>query len=235
MMGILRGRRFHTLVLVLLVWSLDRFSLDAPSTLVACPTLPALFLLPTTMVVHLLHVVMLTLHGLKALLWLLRRHLLVARLFRVGVLLYLLWWMVLCPSSMAAGVLIEGVLIFFLFLILLPHRILMLNFLLHELWFLRQAILCRALVACIVVVASFLGSEERARVKRTVERPSSILVPKCTDNGSMEIRLAACIQWTMRIIDWAMLTFLFETMNSIIVADCGIEWRERPVASPWLR
>jgi hypothetical protein len=32
-----------------------------------------------------------------------------------------------------------------------------------------------------------------------------------------------------------MLTFLFETMNSIIVADSCIEWRERPVASPWLR
>jgi hypothetical protein len=50
------------------------------------------------------------------------------------VLLDLLWWMVLSsPSSIAVGVLIEGVLIFFLLLILLPNRILVVYFLLHKL------------------------------------------------------------------------------------------------------
>jgi hypothetical protein len=110
-------------------------------------------------------------------------------------------------------------------------------FLLHKLWFLWQAILCCPLVAFIVVVASFLGSEEWTRIKRAIEGPSSILTPchKCTDYWAMEIWLASCIQWAMHIIDWPMLTFLSETMNSIIVADCGIEWRERSVTSPWLR
>jgi hypothetical protein len=89
------------------------------------------------------------------------------------------------------------------------------NFLLHKLWFLWQAILCCPLVACIVVVASFLGSEEWTRIKRAIERPTSILTPchKCTDYWSMEIWLAASIQWAMRIIDWAVPTFLFETMK----------------------
>ena len=179
MMRIFRGCRFP-LLLLLLVWPLDRLSLDASSTLVTRPTLPTLFLLPTTMVVHLLHVVMLPLHGLKALVWLLRRHLLVARLFWGWVFLFLLV-MMLSSSSMAARVLIEGVLIFLLLLILLPNRILMVNFLLHELWFLRQPILCCPLVTCIVVVASFLGSEEWTRIIRAIEGPSSIMIRKCTD------------------------------------------------------
>jgi hypothetical protein len=224
-MRILRVRRFP-LLLILLVWLLYGFSLDAPSTLVTRPALPTLSLLPTAMVIHLLQVVMLPLHGLKALVWLLSCHLLGARVFLGGLLLELLWLM-LSSSWIAVRVLIERVLFFFLLLLLLPNRSLVLNFLLNELRFLRQAILCWTLIACIIVFTSFLGSEEWTRIKRTIEGPSCILTSwhKNIGNWSLEIWLASWLKRTTRIIDWAMLTFLFEAMNCIIVADSGVEWR----------
>ena len=226
MIRILRVRMFP-LLLTLLVWLLYGFSLDAPSTLVTRPTLPTLFLLPTAMVIHLLQIVMLPLHRLKALVWLLGCDLLGTRVFLGGLLLELFCLLMMTSSPIAVGVLIEGVLIFLLLLLLLPNRVLVLNFLLNKLGFLGQAILCRTLVACIVVITSFLGSEEWTRIKRTIEGPSCILTSwhKYTGNWSLEIWLTPWLKRTSWIIDWAMLTFLFEAMNRIIVADSGIEWR----------
>ena len=225
MMRILLGCR-SPILLILLVWLLYGFSLDAPSTLVTRPTLPTLFLFPTARVIHHLQIVVLPLHGLKALVWLLSCYLLSARVFLGGLLLELLWLM-MSSSWIAVRVLIEGVLIFLLLLLLLPDRSLVLDFFLNELGFLRQAILCWTLIACIVVVTSFLGSEEWTRIKRTIEGPSCILTSwhKNIGNWSLEIWLASWLKRATRIIDWAMLTFLFEAMNCIIVADSGIEWR----------